>query len=425
VFDRDRIDDDAIEFDFFDESPTTEAVQEPGPPRRRPRLPTRPPAGGTPLLRLAALIAGGILLAVVLVLWISSCREDQKAQAYEDYMSSVGRVAGQSAEVGTRLNQLVFTAGIEVEDLQTQLDGLRTEQSQTVRRAEEIDPPGPLRRQHQELIEALELRVSGLNGLARALSQVSGLETGADAAATGTGTGTETGATDTTADGDAAAGDAAAGGDATAQGGATGTAGVDPSTQAGTLLAEQAARLIASDVVYEDLFQAPASRVMADQGVSGVATPESNFVTNAEFASPNSWKLIIDRLTKPPAATGLHGNRIAAVRWLPASEELSRTDENTVQATDDLGFEVVVENSGDSQETQVNVTLTLQQSPEPERKEATIDAINPGEAKSVVFRDFNPSFGPRTILKVTVEPVAGEENTNNNTAEYVVIFTFG
>lgn len=410
LFDRDRTDIGDIEFDFFDESPTTETTREPGPPRRRPRLPTRPPSGGTPLLRLAGLIAGGILLAVVLVLWVSSCREDQKAAQYEDYMRSVGVVGGQSADIGTRLNQLIFSAGVQIEDLQGQLDGLRDEQSQTVRAAEELDAPGPLRRQHQHLIEALQLRVSGLNGLRSALSQISGLETGADAAA---GADTATGETGTTP---------TETGQAQGSGGA---AGADPSSEAGTLLAEQAARLVASDVVYEDLFQAPSAEVMSEQGVSG-AVPTSDFVTNAEFASPNSWKLILDRLTKPPAAGGLHGNRIAAVRWLPGDEELSRTEENTVQASDRLAFEVDVENSGDNQETQVNVTLTIQQSPEPIRKEATIDAINPGEAQSVVFEDLGQvSFGPRTILKVTVEPVAGEENTNNNTAEYVVIFTFG
>jgi hypothetical protein len=327
VAERDRSDTESIEFDFFDDSPTTERVRETSPPRRRPRLPTRPPAGGTPLLRLAALIAGGILLAVVLVVWISSCREDQKTAQYEEYMESVGRVSGQSADVGSRLNQLIFSSGVQIEDLQGQLDGLRTEQTQLVRRAETIDPPGPLRRQHQSLIQAMQLRVSGLNGLAQGLSQISGLDTGAAAGAGGQTTQTET--------------------TGTAQGGQT---------------------------------QAPA---------------------------------------------GLHGNSIAGVRWLPAGEELSRTEENTVQATDRLAFEVLVENSGDSQETQVQVNLTLQQTPEPERKEATIDAINPDETKSVVFRDFEPDFGPRTILRVTVEPVPGEENTNNNTAEYVVIFTFG
>ena len=376
MFERERSDTDAIDFDFFDDSPTTETTREQAPPRRRrPRLPTRPPAGGAPLLRLAGLIIGAILLVVLLILWVSSCRADQAKAKYRDYMADVGKVGGESQQVGRTLNEMVFTAGVQVEDLQSELEGLRQRQTQTVTRAERLDAPGPLREQHESLIEALQLRVSGLNGLARAFSQIADAR-GAEAA--------------------------------------------------GRLLAQQSHRLLASDVIYDDLFMEPAKDVMDERGVTDVRVPDSNFVGNPEFGSPNSWKLIVERLTKPPAAGGLHGNRIASVRALPGGDELSRTEENTVQASDRLAFEVGVENSGDNQETQVKVNLTIQQSPEPIRKEAEIDAINPGESQSVVFRDLGQvSFGPRTILKVTVEPVAGESNTNNNTAEYVVIFTFG
>jgi hypothetical protein len=242
-----------------------------------------------------------------------------------------------------------------------------------VRRAEGLDAPAPLREQHEDLVKTLQLRVSGLNGLARAFSQFG--DTEADAAA--------------------------------------------------VLLAEQSDRLVASDVLYEDFFKAPAQEVMSAQGVTDVAVPDSDFITNAEFASPNSWKLIVDRLTTRPAAGGLHGNQIAGVRALPSGKQLSATEENTVQASDRLAFEVLVENSGESQETQVKVNFTIQQSPEPIRQEATIDAINPGDTKVVSFADLTVSFASRTIVKVTVEPVPGEENTNNNTAEYVVFFTVG
>jgi hypothetical protein len=403
VAERERTDIDSFEFDFFDDSPTEVTRETQGPPRRRPRLPTRPPTGGTPVLRQAALIVGAIFLVVVLVIWVNSCRADAKTGKYEDYMQAVERIGGQSAEVGDELNNLIFSSGIQIEDLQNQLVGLRDRQSQSVRAAQGLDVPGPLREQHEEFVEALEFRVSGLNGLATGLSQVTGLE------AEGAGA---------PADDEAATGDQAATEDPAA-------ASADATT-VGSLLASQANRLVASDVIYADSFATPAGDVMESQDVTGIGVPESRFVTNQELASPASWKLIVERLTRPPAAGGLHGNRIGAVRALPAGEELSRTDENTVQATDRLAFEVLVENSGDSQETQVKVNLTIQQSPEPIREEATIDAINPGDTKSVVFRNLDQvSFGPRTILKVTVEPVPGEENTNNNTAEYVVIFTFG
>ena len=55
-----------------------------------------------------------------------------------------------------------------------------------------------------------------------------------------------------------------------------------------------------------------------------------------------------------------------------------------------------------------------------------IDLINPGETKTLTFGDLGQvSFSTRTVVKVNVEPVAGERNTGNNTAEYVVIFTLG
>jgi len=53
-----------------------------------------------------------------------------------------------------------------------------------------------------------------------------------------------------------------------------------------------------------------------------------------------------------------------------------------------------------------------------------IDVIDPDETKAVTFTGFgNIDFSGGSVLKVIVEPVAGEKNTSNNTAEYQVIFT--
>ena len=104
-----------IEFDFFDESPTVEGGERGGegaPPRRRRKMPTRPPGGSNPsLLRLGLLIAGAILLAAVLVLTVNNCRGNQKKAKYQDYMESVGGPAAESAQVGKDLNDLLTTAG--------------------------------------------------------------------------------------------------------------------------------------------------------------------------------------------------------------------------------------------------------------------------------------------------------------------------
>jgi len=377
VIDRDRRDIEEIEFDFFDDAPTREASATEDAPRgpKRPRL-RRPPGGGTapPVLRLAALIAGAILLAVVLVLWVNGCRNDQKVDAYESYMADVSRVTGDSEQIGKDLNTLIATPGLNLQDLQDRLDGLRNQEAQVVARAEGLDPPGTLREQQESLVDALALRVSGLAGLAQAFAQIT------------------------------AASDA---------------------TQAGRTLASQSARFVASDVVYDDFFLTPSQQILEREGITGVDVPTAAFLTTPELATASSWELVVKRLTQTPGG-GLHGNQIDGVRVLPGGTRLSPTEENTVEASERLAFEVAVRNSGDSQETQVEVTVTIQGGTEPIKRQQTIAIIDPGRTKSVVFRDLpSPPFGERTTLRVNVLPVEGEQNTGNNTAEYPVIFSFG
>jgi hypothetical protein len=111
---------------------------------------------------------------------------------------------------------------------------------------------------------------------------------------------------------------------------------------------------------------------------------------------------------------------------LPGGQQLSESTENTVEASTDLGFAVAVTDTGDHQEVKVVVTLTIQQSPTPIVKKQTIDIINPDETKTVVFRDFpSVDFGERRIMRVDVDPVPGETNTQNNSAEFPVIFSLG
>jgi hypothetical protein len=367
-----------IEFDFFDESPTVEGGERGGegaPPRRRRKMPTRPPGGSNPsLLRLGLLIAGAILLAAVLVLTVNNCRGNQKKAKYQDYMESAGGPASESAQVGRDLNDLLTQPGIKLAELRSRLEGLRQQQAQIVANASALDAPGPLREQQQSLVEAMQFRVTGLNGLY------------------------------------------------TAFGGVQGT----PSTaKSGEDLAIPAQRLIASDVVYQDLFQAGSGALMHNEGITGVPVPVSVFVTNPDFGSPTFWKQTVDRLTQSPEAGGLHGNEITSVVVQPGDQRLSTSEDNTVLVTDNLSFQVSVKNSGDSQETQVIVTLTIKQDPVIRRMQ-TIPVISPGETSVVIFKDLPaPTFGSPVNVQVNVEPVTGETNRSNNSFEYPVIFSLG
>jgi hypothetical protein len=385
-----------LDFDFFDDDEPTarQAVDEEASadPEQEPRErrgsrrppPGRPPVGMTPLLRLAGLIAFAILIVVLLVFWISSCQGASKKSSYRNYYEKVGVVANDSEQVGRELNDALTTQGIKFSELQSKLNGLAQREQQNVAALRAISPPGPLRFQHQEALESLGFRVSGLRGLADGFAQAS-------------------------------------------------RAPKNVTTNALKLLQPPATRLVASDVVWADLFQAPAQGnggVLQRQGITGVAVPGSIFVASPDYASSRYWEAILQRLqgaaTSGGTTGGLHGTGIVKTVALPGNQELSQTTENTVTATTDLGFAVTVEDTGDSQEVQIKVTLTIQQQPTPIVQTKTIDLINPGEQKTVVFRNLGQvQFATKTTVKVDVAPVPNEAKTDNNSASYPVIFSLG
>jgi hypothetical protein len=364
-----------IEFDFFDEPETREATEAERPRRRGPRPPVRPPAGLTPLLRLIGLISFAILIVVLLVFWVNSCREDARKDAYRDYVADVTVLARDSQGLGRNLNTLLTSRGQTQREIVQELEGLAQTQEQQTSQAEDLDPPGPLRPQQRELIEAFQLRVSGLRGMAGAFRQ---------------------------------------------------TAASQNADRAGRLLADQTRRLTASDIVWDDLFKDPAADELERQDIRGVAVPDSNFVRNPDIATTSSMAAIWQRIRGASTGGGSctpRGTGIVRTVALPARQELSRSSLNTVN-TENLAFAVTIENSGCAQEVRVPVTLTIQKSPTPIVERQTIDIIDPDEQKTLNFRiEDTPPFTERTSVSVEVDPVPGERTTNNNTYEYPVIFS--
>ena len=379
--------DNDIDFDFFDEEPATTEAQSSQSRVRMPRRggrgpgvrrPAGPPHGLTPLLRLLALIAILVAALVFFGLLIQSCASTSKHDAYKSYLGHVASVAQNSQADGAEVASALTTPNAKVADLANKIGGIAEQERQTVAAAEKLSPPGPLRTQHQNLIEALQLRVNGVQGLADTLRATATSKASSDAA----------------------------------------------------LLSAQADRLLASDVVWDDLFLEPAKRVMKAEGVSGVVAPESHFVTNHDLVSERSMSLVLQRLrgasTSGGTPTGIHGTNIVDTKVLPSGATLSPTAENTVTATTDLAFVITIADSGDSQEVGIKVTLTIQKSQGAIVKTQTIDLINPGQSKSVTFQNLGQvPFAQKTTVNVDVAPVAGEHNTTNNKSSYPVIFSLG
>ena len=172
--------DDDLDFEFFEDEPATQeaASTQPRIMRRVPRPPTppRPPAGITPLLRLVGLIAVAILIVVLLVFWVQSCRGSSKRSSFEDYMSQISDVASSSSAIGQDFSKLLAQPGVDEKEIESKLNGYAQRQQQIVASTQAISPPGQLRDEQRAAVEAMQFRVSGLQGLEGAFRRTADLD---------------------------------------------------------------------------------------------------------------------------------------------------------------------------------------------------------------------------------------------------------
>ncbi|HEX5028988.1 MAG TPA: CARDB domain-containing protein [Gaiellaceae bacterium] len=379
-------DDDILDFDFFDEGEQASSWEEPeglepqapatGRGRRGRGSGFRPPRNLTPLLRLIGLIALGILVIVLLVVWVEGCTEEAKLDRNRTYLADIGAIGNASARLGQQLGTLLTTPGLNAEDLDAKLGGYVQTAENQMQQAQDLNAPGQMEVANTGAVESLRYRVNGLRGLQQAFKEAAD-ETDASVA--------------------------------------------------GGMLLEQTRRLLASDIIWSDSFQEPAEAVLSDEGIQGLDVPSSEFVTTDDLVSQSSLAAIWQRIKGAATGgttSGLHGSGIAYVKALPSGQLLSSGTETTIKVTDQLAFEVGVEDTGESQEVRIKVTLTIPKQPSPIVKTATIPIIDAGETKSVTFKvGALVPFGEQTTVKVDVDPVPGETNTTNNTSEFPVIFT--
>jgi hypothetical protein len=332
-----------------------------------------------PLVRLVALVV--ILTTVVLVfgLVIQSCSSASKHDAYAHYMDDVKTIATQSTANGKSLFTILTTPGLTVTQIESKLRGLGEQESQNVLAAEHLNPPGRLRDENRNLVDALQLRVNGLSGLADTFQNTAkSTKTSVDA----------------------------------------------------VVLAEQAERLVASDVVWDDLFKGPANIQLQHDGVSGVEVPESHYVSGPDQVTAHSMALVLERIRGASTGgtpSGLHGTNLVAVKAIPSGQVLTPGTLTTVTATTSLAFQVTVHNGGDSQEVQIPVTLTIDRPSSqggPIVKTQTIQLVDPGQDVSVTFNNLGEvPFASQTTVKVDIATVPGEVKKDNNSAQYPVIFS--
>jgi hypothetical protein len=371
---------------FFDEGDEPRTTRQRPTRQRQGRAPRRPRGSAAAPDRQTLLIRQGVaglvalLVIVLLVVGVNSCRDSARDNALRDYNREVGTIASESDELGQQLFSTLTQQSTQPVDQQTQVNQLRVRAQQQAERARNMDVPGDMEDAQRNLLLALDLRADAVAKIASRIVAARGDQEGAAEAATDQITG-------------------------------------------------EMQAFLASDVVYAQRVVPFINEALADADIGGQRIVGGRFMDDLSWLDPAT---VASRLgasagggrTNQQVAPGRHGHGLTGVAVGDTTLQ-PQPATNRIPATNDVAFTVRFTNQGENEETNVRVRVRVR--PQTGRAITVtrpVDQTNPGaEAEVTVPLGQAPPTGTSSTVEVQVLRVPGEENVENNAQEYTVIFT--
>jgi hypothetical protein len=324
-------------------------------------------------------IGGVVLLLILFVFLVKSCRSAQKEQAFKDYNRDVGAFVQESGDQSKNLFKLLQEGGQTPVELQNTVNGYASEAAQLVDRAKGADHPGELDGAQRYLIETLEFRRDGLKGIAADLPRALG----------------------------------------------------DRGEQATNNIAAQMQNFLASDVVYSQRFRPRAEAALKGEGLlDSEKVPQSSFLPDVDWLVPATVADRIGRIGSGggggngPVAPGLHGTGLGTVTVQPGGQQLNQNGATQIKTAPNLSLGVQIANQGENDEKNVKVRVSIRGSGKPIVLEETLPSIAAGQTKSVnVPLSSTPPTGQPVTIQIEILAVPGEKKTDNNKATFRAVFT--
>lgn len=367
----------------FDDGPVTEEHPRRGRRGRRggggdgEERPPRAPRPGAPSGPRRLIIAIVAVLVVVIVgwYWIRACQADAQKRAYENYVTDVNSVVKQSDAIGASLDNALLDPTATKAKLIAKVSALARQQSEVTTSTAKLHDTGRLRGLQSWLETTMRYRTQGLEGLGAALTT------------------------------------------------ALSKSPVEINDVAQASNAYQ--RLLASDVVYSDSFQRPASAALTQANVKGVSLSDSQFALTVNMVDPKYLRGLLQRAatngsdSSGGGSAGPIGTSLEKVVVIPGNKQLAPgSTTNSIQSTPNLAFKVFIKNSGEEVVTKVVVRFIEGKGHAPQK--AIIRSITPNNVQSVLFTPKFPVLGIPSKITVRAVAVPGEKNTTNNEATYTV-----
>jgi hypothetical protein len=328
------------------------------------------------MVRRRVAAAVGVVLLIVIVLVVNGCLKGQKKQALESYNRDVNRITQESDQ---QVSQPFFAALANANsksalDVEVQLDQLHILAQNQAASAKGLSAPSSMSGAQRNLLLALNLRAEGVAKVASLVR--------------------------------------------TALGG--------QAKQASTPIAGDMEIFLASDVLYSQRIVPLIQETLTGSGVQGQSTSPSSFLPNLGWLEPAT---VLARLTGQPVsssqsgqiAPGTHGSALLGVSVGTNALQPEPTL-NHVSGGANPTFTAIVEDAGSNPETDVKVNVTITAGGKQYKASHTINSTQPGTKSNVDIPVTGVPLEVASKIEVSVEPVPGETNTENNKASFIAIF---
>ncbi len=324
--------------------------------------------------RVAAGVA--VVVLIVIVLLINGCLKSQAQQSLKDYNQKVGQLAQESeAQVSRPLfTALAGAGGKSALDVEVQIDQLRIQAQNIASRAKGLSVPGEMVPAQRDLLLALDLRVEGMTKIAALVPPALG-----------------------------------------GQG-----------TQASTKIAGDMELFLASDVLFSQRAVPLIQQTLASNGIHGLSTPSSRFLPNVGWLEPSTTLSRIVGQAAGSSQTGqtVTGNHGSALKGVSVGTNTLAPEPtlNHISGGGSPTFTVMVENSGEFNETNVKVDITVTASGKQFKASHVINKTEPGKTVNVEIPVTGIPIGVASKIQVNIEGVPGENDLENNKGTYLAIF---
>lgn len=318
-----------------------------------------------------------LAFVILVVLAFRGCLEARKERGIRNYVTDVNTIMTESGQRGQDFFDLLEgSSGSSSKEFEDTVREIRGSSESLLDRAEDLDVPDEMSPAQGAVVLALQLRLDALGKIADN----------------------------------------------------TGAATADAETQeAVSAIVNQMSSLYSSDVIYAQVAVPEIEQVVEDEGIDVTPLRGGNFMPSAEPSSSQNLEWLdqtqildaLAALSGTDATSGNHGLGLVPGGVTIGDKTLSPDAPNSVSAND-REIAVRVQNQGSSEETDVEVVVSVDGE---ELPQYTIASIQPGETQTAKLEiTTSPTPGAEVELEVLVTPVAGEADSSNNEATYSVTF---